>query len=175
MTDVRQIVVAGVKIGLSGLDRIFEQVAGEPIAEDDGVASRLLDLVSQTNYVTPSRVEEYKQALLREFKRFQGEDVPAEPGTLEIRVLGPGCPRCNRLTDEVLAVLTDLGISADLAHVHDLREIARIGPVATPALVINGKLVASGRVLRRLFFQQHGRFRPEKHVPWRGSTAAVFA
>lgn len=149
MTDVRQIMVAGVKVGLSGLDRIFAQVAGEAIAEDDGVASRLLDLVRQNNYVTPSRAQEYRQALLREFKRFRGEEVPAEPGTLEIRVLGPGCPRCDRLMDEVMAVLADQGISADLEHVRDLSEISRLGPLATPALVINGKLVASGRVLRR--------------------------
>lgn len=146
MIDVRQIMVAGVKVGLSGLDRIFEQVAREPIREDDGVASRLLELVRQANYVTPSKEQEYKQALLREFKRFQGEDIPVEPGLLEIRVLGPGCPRCERLMNEVLGVLADLGINADLEHVHDLEEIARMGPAVTPALVINGKLVASGRV-----------------------------
>jgi small redox-active disulfide protein 2 len=149
MADVRQIMVAGLKVGLTGLDRIIEQVAGEAIAEDEEVASRLLELVRQANYVTPSRVQEYKQALLREYKRFRGEDVPAEPGMLEIRVLGPGCPRCDRLMNEVLGVLADLGINADLEHVRDLKEIARRGPVATPALVINGKIIASGRVPRR--------------------------
>ena len=149
MVDVRQIRVAGVKVGLVDLDRILAQVASESIDSDDVLAGRLLDLVGQANYVAPSRGEEYKLALLREFKRSRGEDIPPEPGVLEIRVLGPGCPRCERLLSQVRTVLAETEINADLEHIHDPEKIAGFGPVATPALVINGRVVASGRVLRR--------------------------
>lgn len=149
MADVRQIRVAGVKVGIVGLDEILEQVAEESINTDEEIAGRLLDLVRQVNYVLPSKEQEYRQALLREFKRSRGEKVPEETGGLEISVLGPGCARCDKLTNEVMSVLADLGIDADLEHVRDLEQIATFGPVATPALVINGKIVTSGRVPRR--------------------------
>lgn len=149
MVDVRQIRVGGVKVGLVDLDRILKQVASESIDSDDVLAGRLLELVRQANYVAPSRSEEYKLALLREFKRSMGEDIPPEPGVLEIRVLGPGCPRCERLLSQVRTVLAETEIIADLEHIHDPEKIAGFGPVATPALVINGRVVASGRVLRR--------------------------
>jgi small redox-active disulfide protein 2 len=149
MVELRQIMVGGVKVGLAGLDGILAQVQAESLDSDEAIAQRLLELVRQSNYVPPSRTDEYKVALLREFRRSLGEEVPPEPGALEIRVLGPGCPSCDRLMGEVRTVLAELEIMADLEHVHDLKMIAGFGPVATPALVINGKVISSGRVPRR--------------------------
>jgi small redox-active disulfide protein 2 len=149
VADVRQIMVGGVKVGLAGLDSILAQVRAESPDSDEVTAERLLELVRQANYVMPSKTEEYKAALLREFRRSTGEDVPYEPGMLEIRVLGPGCPRCDSLMAQVLSILEELGIDADVDHVRDLNRIADFGPVATPSLVINGKVVVSGRVPTR--------------------------
>ncbi len=74
--SVRQILVAGVKVGLVGLDEILEQVKAMQPMSDDETAQKLLELTSKQNYMTPSRREDHKCALLREFKRFMGEDVP---------------------------------------------------------------------------------------------------
>ena len=87
--------------------------------------------------------------MLREFKIYLGEDVPQETGFLEIKVLGKGCPRCEKLMDEILAALAELDIKADVEHIKDPGEIAKYGPVASPALVINGKVVTMGRVLSK--------------------------
>ena len=149
MAEVRQIMVGGVKVGIAGLDKVLAQVRAESLDSDEATAKRLLELVREANYVTPSRTEEYKAALLREFKRSKGEEVTDEPGMLEIRVLGPGCPRCDSLMSQVLTILEELEISADIEHVRDLRQIAEFGPVATPALLIDGKVVVSGRVPTR--------------------------
>ena len=147
MDNVTQIQVGGTKVGLLGLLEIFEQVRGEAPASDEAVAERLVELVSRPNYVAPGRRAEYAAALFREYRKFLGEEVPGEAaGGLEIRVLGPGCTNCERLMGEVREVLQESGIDADLEHVRDLREISTYGPVATPALVINGKIVAGGRV-----------------------------
>jgi hypothetical protein len=131
MVDVRQIVVGGVKVGLADLDRILAQVASETFSSDDVLAERLIELVRHVNYVTPSKTEEYKTALLREFRRSKGEDTSSEPGMLEIRVFGPGCPSCDRLLNEVRMMLAELEINADLEHVHDLKRMAGLGPVST--------------------------------------------
>jgi small redox-active disulfide protein 2 len=155
MVEVRQIVVGGVKVGLIGLDTILSQVAAESLPTDEEIGGRLVSLVSEVNYITPSKTEDYRRALLREFKRWRGEEVPPEPGVLEIRVLGPGCPNCHRLMSEVMAVLTELEMAADLEHVQDLKKMAEFGPILTPTLVINGRIVSSGRVPRREDLVRH--------------------
>ena len=45
-----------------------------------------------------------------------------------------------------MTVMTELNIPADLDHVRDIKEIACYGVMGNPALVINGKVVAAGRV-----------------------------
>ncbi len=144
--NLRQIMVGGIKVGLVGLDEIFEQVKKSGLDSDEKIAEMLIELTSKQNYITPSRKEDYKRALLREFKVYLGEDVPQETGFLEIKVLGKGCPRCEKLMDEILGALSHLDIKADVEHVKDPSEIAKYGPVANPALVINGKVVTMGRV-----------------------------
>ncbi len=61
-------------------------------------------------------------------------------------MLGPGCPRCDRLVQQVLEVLAEIDLRADFEHVQDLGEISKYGPLPTPALLINGKVVASGNI-----------------------------
>ena len=68
---------------------------------------------------------------------------------LVIRVLGQGCPNCHRLTEEVMATLTELNLEADLEHVTDVNEIAEYGVVGTPALIITKKVKCIGKVPRR--------------------------
>ncbi|MGQ9604446.1 MAG: thioredoxin family protein [bacterium] len=147
--NLRQIIVGGIRVGLVGLDEIFEEVKASNLESDDEIAEMLLELTSKHNYITPSRKEDYRRALLREFKIYLGEEAPKESGLLEIRILGKGCPRCEKLMEEVLAALSQLDLRADVEHVKDLGEISKYGPVASPALVINGKVVAMGRVLSK--------------------------
>ena len=146
MANIRQISVAGVRVGLVGLDDILEKVAGEALASDEKTAERLLHLVSKANFVTPSRRDEYKTALLREFKRHRGEQVSEDGGSLEIRVYGRGCHNCERLVEGVRAALASLEMCADLEHVTDVSQIVSLGPIGTPALVINGRVVSTGPV-----------------------------
>lgn len=150
MSDVTQIRVGNSKVGLTGLSEIFGRVRSENPATDEAIAERLLELISRRNYIVAAMRREYTAALLREYRRFLGEDMPPEDaGIPEIRVLGPGCPNCEQLMQEVRDVLQEQDVDADLEHVKDLGEIGKYGPVATPALIINGKIVASGRVPQR--------------------------
>ncbi|UCG93451.1 MAG: thioredoxin family protein [candidate division WOR-3 bacterium] len=58
-----------------------------------------------------------------------------------IKILGPGCPLCEKLENEVRQVVQELNFPADIEHVRDLKEISKLGIVATPGLVINRKLI----------------------------------
>lgn len=68
---------------------------------------------------------------------------------MEIKVLGTGCPRCKTLEREVVDSLAELDITADVSKVEDIVQIMAYGIMSTPGLVINGKVVLSGRVPSR--------------------------
>jgi len=63
-----------------------------------------------------------------------------------IQILGTGCPKCKRLTENALAAADKLGIDYNLEKVTEIDRILGFGVMMTPALVIDGKVVASGSV-----------------------------
>lgn len=65
---------------------------------------------------------------------------------MKIQVAGPGCARCQAVEKNVRAACEQLGVSAEVDHVTDPREIARLGVMITPAVVVDGKVVESGHV-----------------------------
>ncbi len=66
---------------------------------------------------------------------------------MEIKILGPGCARCDTLYDNVILALEELGLEAQVEKVRDLGQIAAHGVVQTPGLVVNEKVVSQGKVL----------------------------
>lgn len=146
-TDVMQIVVAGSRVGIVGAKAVFAQMKGEGRPADGSTAAELVAAIRKRNYVPDRAKSEYAAALLREYKRFLGEDVNDDEQTLTIRILGPGCPCCRDLFQNIMAALTALGIAADVEHVRDVNEIVKAGGMATPALLIDGQVRASGNVL----------------------------
>ncbi|MDP8256738.1 MAG: thioredoxin family protein [Candidatus Alcyoniella australis] len=68
---------------------------------------------------------------------------------MKIEVLGPGCTRCERTYETVRAYLEERGLQHELVKVDKVDEIIKYGLLAMPALVIEGKVVLSGKVPRR--------------------------
>ena len=64
----------------------------------------------------------------------------------KLQVLGPGCPKCEKLAANTDEAARSLGIEYDLEKIKDIVEIARMGVMATPALLVDGELKAMGRV-----------------------------
>jgi len=65
---------------------------------------------------------------------------------MEIKILGPGCPRCDEVEKRTINALAELNIAADVRKVKDLKEISSFGVLATPGLVINGRVKVQGRI-----------------------------
>jgi small redox-active disulfide protein 2 len=65
-----------------------------------------------------------------------------------IKVLGSGCAKCNQLEAATKAALEQLGMDTAIDHVTDFSQIAAYGVMTTPALVVDGKVVSYGKVLK---------------------------
>lgn len=65
---------------------------------------------------------------------------------MEIRILGPGCPRCKEVEKRTMNALIELNLAADLQHITDFKKIMEYKIIGTPGLVINGKVKCYGRI-----------------------------
>jgi len=65
---------------------------------------------------------------------------------MKIQVAGPGCLKCKETEKNVREACTQLNLNADISHVFDIKEIARLGVLFTPAVIIDGNMVVSGKL-----------------------------
>ena len=76
----------------------------------------------------------------------QAEAVKSSGG---VKVLGSGCAKCNALEEAAREALAELGMDTAIDHVTDFTQIAAYGVMTTPALVVDGKVVSYGKVLKK--------------------------
>ena len=67
---------------------------------------------------------------------------------MKIQILGTGCPKCRKLTENVEQAVKAAGAECDIEKVTDITKIMDFGVMITPALVVDGDVKASGKVLR---------------------------
>jgi len=65
---------------------------------------------------------------------------------MNIKVLGPGCPKCSEVEKNVKMALQEAGVEASVEKVSDFQEIAKMGVFSTPAVVIDGQIKCVGSV-----------------------------
>lgn len=66
---------------------------------------------------------------------------------MKIEILGPGCPNCSKLYENVQQALSDTGKDAEVAKVTDINKITEYGIMMTPGLAIDGEVKSVGKVL----------------------------
>lgn len=69
---------------------------------------------------------------------------------MNIKVIGTGCEKCDKLYNNVKEALEETGIQAEVEKIEDLMEIVKLGVMTSPSLMIDGKLVVSGRVAKKM-------------------------
>ncbi|MDH3346633.1 MAG: thioredoxin family protein [Desulfobulbaceae bacterium] len=140
----RTIRIGAANIGLIGLDIALNRAATEKLSLEKAVES-LYVAVSKNNYIPSGMEDTYRQALLNEYKKHMGEQVD-NADHLVIRVFGSGCISCNKLQSLVIEALNTMELAVDIEQIHDPDEIGRHGILHTPALMINKKVMISGRM-----------------------------
>lgn len=66
-----------------------------------------------------------------------------------VKILGSGCTKCNQLESATKEALAELGMDTTIEHVTDFAQIAAYGVMTTPALVVDGKVLSYGKVLKK--------------------------
>ncbi|MDH4183490.1 MAG: thioredoxin family protein [Nitrospinota bacterium] len=64
---------------------------------------------------------------------------------MKIIIAGSGCAKCKATEEVVRSVCAEAGLAAQIEHVYDIKEIARLGVFLTPAILIDGSLKMSGK------------------------------
>lgn len=64
----------------------------------------------------------------------------------EIKVLGPGCSKCQELMTQTQKAIEELGIECSVEKISDIQQIINYGVMITPALVIDGQVKVTGKV-----------------------------
>jgi len=65
----------------------------------------------------------------------------------KIQILGTGCPKCKKLTENAEAAAKMLGIQYEIQKVTDINDIMKFGVMLTPALVVDGQVKSVGKVI----------------------------
>ena len=65
---------------------------------------------------------------------------------MDIKVLGPGCPKCRQTEQNVKAAVSETGVDATVEKVTDIMEIAGYGVFGTPAVIIDGQVKSVGKI-----------------------------
>jgi hypothetical protein len=149
--EITQIKVGHHRMGIIGLKQALEEVSREFAGRSDNkVTAELIRRLSKLNYIPENSRKDYEPAFLREYKKFVGQ--PYERSNLEdleIKVLGSGCPCCDDVEQDLMAVMTEMDLVADIEHVTDPAEIGNYGVTGTPALIINGEVKAVGSMPKK--------------------------
>lgn len=64
----------------------------------------------------------------------------------EIKILGTGCPKCKKLEELSKKAAEELGIEHSIEKIEEINKIMEYGIMTTPALVVDGKVKAAGKV-----------------------------
>lgn len=80
---------------------------------------------------------------------------------MKIQVVGSGCPKCQAVEANVKKACAEMGLQAEISHVYDVREFPKLGVRITPAIVVDGKVVVSGKVpiveeIKKLLTKEEG-------------------
>jgi len=146
--DITRIDVANFSVSIIGIKQLMDEMAGTHADKsDEEVRSFMLDQLGKGNYIPGKAKDDYGKAFVREFRKSLGQPYTDDaPKGLDIKVLGAGCAQCHHLARMIMEVLSELSLPAGVDHVTDLKEIAGYGVMGSPALLINGKIMAVGSV-----------------------------
>lgn len=129
MTKVFQIKVGKHQTGIIGLDEVLKEIAiKDRNLDDKTIGAAMVEKLSKKNYIPSTVVDLYTSTFVREYKKLIGEPITElSIAGIEIKVLGAGCPSCDRLEQDLMMLIEETGIDVNLEHVREFKEISKYG------------------------------------------------
>lgn len=152
MTEDHTVIRVGkARIGIVGLKETLERVAKDHADKgEEAIKEELFKHLKKENYIPEKASDEYAIAFWREYQKFMGLEMAEEGDVImEIKVLGPGCPRCRQTEKNVKEAVAETGVEANVEHVSDVMQIAKYGVFGTPAVVIDGEVKSVGTIPKK--------------------------
>lgn len=84
----------------------------------------------------------------REEKREEAPACGQRSGISSIQVLGLGCASCQEQLENVKKAVKNMGLDLEVEYITDLRQIAALGVMTAPAILVNGQAISAGAVLK---------------------------
>jgi len=72
-----------------------------------------------------------------------------EDELMEIKILGPGCPKCKQTEERVRQAVAEEGVAANIEKVTDIMKIAGYGVFGTPAVIVDGEVKSVGKIPKK--------------------------
>ena len=147
--DIVQIKIGKYRTGIIGFKQACLDLADHyHTMSDREIKDHLVAVLKKSNYISDNVKMDYEDAFFRAFKASVGEPVQdgGKGGGVEIKILGQGCSRCNQLEQDIMNIVAEMKIAADIEHVSDVMEIAAFGVLGLPGLVINGQVRSAGSI-----------------------------
>lgn len=72
----------------------------------------------------------------------------AKDGICCIKVLGAGCKSCHELYENAKEAVKEMGLSVEVEYITDMQKVMEYGVMSMPAVVVNEKVVSTGKVLK---------------------------
>ena len=94
------------------------------------------------NTLCPLQLQEESQCLTTSENLRKSDDM-------NIKIIGMGCDDCDRLYENVVQAVKEKGIDAEIEKIGELIDIVKLGVMSAPSLMIDGKLVVAGRVVKK--------------------------
>ena len=146
--EIVRIRVNNIDVGIVGLKETIADISDEfRDKPDNEIKDELFRRLSALNYISKKMRHDYENAFLREFKRYNGVICDEEPlKNISIKVLGSGCSQCDRLAQDLMQVLIEIDLEADIERITDITEIVKHSVIGVPALIINDEVKCVGSV-----------------------------
>lgn len=143
--------IKGIGTALKGVHFLFFKAKEMDLKGDQELGNFFVSELKKINTFSKQDEERLREALPGKFKKFvKGEpDEDESDRKVNIKLLGSGRRGYFELEREAMDAVVELDVSGPFAQVRDLDEIAKYGTIPMPALVINGKVVSSGRIVKK--------------------------
>lgn len=150
--NITVIKIKGVGIALKGVNPLFLEAKKKNLEGDD-LVNFLIKGLKILNALSKRDEESLKEILPIKYSKFlkgepdkNGED---DKNKIDIKILGGCCKNSFELEKQAMDAVIELEVEGPFIHIRDQAKIREFGMIPTPALVINGRIVSSGRVVMK--------------------------